>query len=60
MEMELLLSKERILELYFNYVEFGKGIYGIGQGSLFYFNRSFYESGYSTNVKNAYNTSKSS
>lgn len=39
LEMELVLSKNRILELYFNYVEFGKGVYGIGQASRHYFKR---------------------
>ncbi len=39
LEMELVLSKDRILELYFNYVEFGKGVYGIGQASKHYFKR---------------------
>lgn len=39
LEMELVLSKDRIMELYFNYVEFGKGVYGIGQASRHYFKR---------------------
>ncbi len=39
LQMELLLSKNRIMELYFNYVEFGKGVYGIGQASKHYFKR---------------------
>jgi len=39
LEMESVLSKNRILELYFNYVEFGKGVYGIGQASRHYFKR---------------------
>ncbi len=29
-EMELILKKDRILELYINYIEYGPGIYGIG------------------------------
>lgn len=37
--MELLLSKQRILELYFNHIELGPGIYGIGAASEKYFNR---------------------
>ncbi len=36
--MELLLSKQRILELYLNHIEFGPGIYGIGAAALHYFN----------------------
>lgn len=37
-EMELILSKERILELYFNYAEWGKNLYGINDASFFYYN----------------------
>ncbi|MFH1222994.1 MAG: biosynthetic peptidoglycan transglycosylase [Pseudomonadota bacterium] len=39
LEMDALLSKNRILELYFNYVEFGKGVYGIGQAAQHYFHK---------------------
>jgi monofunctional glycosyltransferase len=39
LEMEVILSKDRILELYLNYVEFGKGVYGIGPASYFYYHR---------------------
>lgn len=35
--MELIMSKNRMLELYFNYVEWGKGIYGIQTASLHYY-----------------------
>lgn len=38
--MELLMSKKRMLELYFNYVEWGKGVYGIETASLAYFGKS--------------------
>jgi monofunctional biosynthetic peptidoglycan transglycosylase len=37
LEMDLLLGKERILELYLNYIEWGKGIYGIGAASFYYY-----------------------
>jgi len=40
LEMELILSKNRILELYFNNVEFGRGVYGIGPASRNYFKTS--------------------
>jgi len=40
LEMELILSKNRILELYFNNVEFGRGVYGIGPASRRYFKTS--------------------
>jgi len=42
LEMELILSKNRILELYFNNVEFGKGVYGIGPASRRYFKTSIH------------------
>jgi monofunctional biosynthetic peptidoglycan transglycosylase len=35
--MELLMSKQRILELYLNHIEFGPGIYGIGAAARQYF-----------------------
>ena len=38
--MELLRSKERILETYLNIVEFGDGIYGIEQAAHYYFDTS--------------------
>jgi monofunctional biosynthetic peptidoglycan transglycosylase len=37
LELELLLSKERILELYFGYAEWGKGIFGIEAAAKHYF-----------------------
>jgi monofunctional biosynthetic peptidoglycan transglycosylase len=38
--MEICLSKKRMLELYFNYVEWGKGIYGIQTASRYYYGAS--------------------
>lgn len=38
--IELVWSKERILETYLNIVEFGDGIYGIEQASQYYFDTS--------------------
>lgn len=38
--MEAIMSKDRMLELYLNYVEFGKGIYGIETASRYYYNKS--------------------
>jgi len=35
--MELIMSKDRILELYLNYVEWGKGIYGIQTAARAYY-----------------------
>ena len=40
LEMNLLISKDRMLELYLNYVEWGKGIFGVEQASLAYFKKS--------------------
>lgn len=37
--MEIMLTKDRMLELYLNYVEWGKGIYGIQSASLHYYGR---------------------
>ncbi len=40
LELEIILSKERILELYFSYAEWGKGIFGIEAASRQYFGKS--------------------
>jgi len=37
--LEIFLSKERILELYFSYAEWGKGIFGIEAASRLYYGR---------------------
>ncbi|RYY32208.1 MAG: penicillin-binding protein, partial [Sphingobacteriaceae bacterium] len=34
-----LMSKNRMLEVYFNIIEWGRGIYGIGEASRFYFGK---------------------
>jgi monofunctional biosynthetic peptidoglycan transglycosylase len=38
--MELMLSKQRILTLYLNLVEFGPGIFGVEAASQFYYKKS--------------------
>ncbi len=38
-ENNRLVSKERILEVYLNIIEWGPGIYGIGEASRFYFSK---------------------
>ncbi|MDD4309754.1 MAG: monofunctional biosynthetic peptidoglycan transglycosylase [Candidatus Cloacimonetes bacterium] len=38
--MEICLPKKRMLELYFNYVEWGKGIYGIESAAQYYYGKS--------------------
>jgi monofunctional biosynthetic peptidoglycan transglycosylase len=40
LEMELILGKDRILELYFNYAEWGKGVFGIQAASYYHFKKS--------------------
>jgi monofunctional biosynthetic peptidoglycan transglycosylase len=42
LQLEAFLSKNRIMELYFNYVEFGKGVYGLGAASRYHYGTSFY------------------
>jgi len=39
-EMDVLMPKSRILELYLNCIEWGKGIYGIGAASYHYYGAS--------------------
>ena len=39
LELELTLSKRRILELYFNTIEWGPGIFGIGRAAESYFHK---------------------
>ena len=40
LEMEIFLSKERILELYMNYIEWGRNIYGIGKAAEVYYGKT--------------------
>jgi len=40
LELDLLLSKRRILELYLNGIEFGPGVYGIGAAARYHFGKS--------------------
>ncbi len=37
LEMDLLLSKDRILELYLNCIEWGRGVFGVGAASVYYY-----------------------
>jgi monofunctional biosynthetic peptidoglycan transglycosylase len=39
LEMELVLPKRRILELYINSIEFGKGVFGVGAAAMHYYGR---------------------
>jgi hypothetical protein len=39
LSLEASLSKSRILEIYFNIIEWGPGIYGVGQAAQHYFGR---------------------
>ncbi len=40
MENNRIVSKERMLEVYFNIIEWGPNVYGIGEASRFYFQKS--------------------
>lgn len=40
LENNHIVSKERMLEVYFNIIEWGPNVYGIGEASLFYFQKS--------------------
>lgn len=40
MENNKIVSKERMLEVYFNIIEWGPNVYGIGEASQFYFQKS--------------------
>ena len=42
-KMELVLSKEKILEMYLNQIYFGHGAYGVGSASQTYFNKNLSE-----------------
>jgi monofunctional biosynthetic peptidoglycan transglycosylase len=42
LEMDLVMKKHRILELYLNYCEWGKGVYGIGAASSHYYHKKVY------------------
>ncbi|MGH7256664.1 MAG: transglycosylase domain-containing protein, partial [Nitrospirales bacterium] len=42
-KMELILSKEQILEMYLNQIYFGQGAYGVGAASLSYFGKTLPE-----------------
>ncbi len=37
--MELVIPKKRIMELYLNYIELGKGVFGIGEAARVHFNK---------------------
>jgi monofunctional glycosyltransferase len=40
--VDWIMKKDRILELYLNYIEFGKGVYGIGAASWYHYGKSYY------------------
>lgn len=41
LELETILSKDRILELYLNNIEFGPGIYGLGAAARYHYKKPF-------------------
>lgn len=40
-EIDLILSKDRILELYLSYAEWGQNVYGVQDASQYYYKRNF-------------------
>jgi membrane peptidoglycan carboxypeptidase len=40
LENNRIVSKERMLEVYFNIIEWGPNVYGIGEASRFYFQKN--------------------
>ena len=42
-ELDLVMKKSRILELYLNYCEWGKGVYGIGSAASYYYHKKVQE-----------------
>jgi monofunctional glycosyltransferase len=46
LEVDFIMPKKRILELYLNYVEWGKGVYGIERASLTYYKKSIRNADY--------------
>ena len=40
-ELDLILDKDRILELYLSYAEWGKNVYGVQNASQYYYKRNF-------------------
>lgn len=46
LEIDLIMPKKRILELYLNYIEFGKGIFGVQTASYYYYKRSISQLSY--------------
>jgi len=45
LQMEVILSKDRIFELYLNYAEWGRGVFGIEAASRYHYDRSITELG---------------
>lgn len=39
LEMDFVMKKDRILELYLNSIEWGRGIFGIGRAARYYYNK---------------------
>ncbi len=39
LSLDAVMGKDRVLELYLNYIEWGKGVYGIGAAALYHYQR---------------------
>ena len=49
--MELILGKKRIMELYLNYIEFGPGVFGLGQAARYQYKANYTELSFEQRVR---------
>ena len=49
--LELILGKKRIMELYLNYIEFGPGIFGLGQAAHYQYGATYRELDFEQRVR---------
>ena len=49
--LEIVLGKQRIMELYLNYIEFGPGIFGLGNAALYQYRTGFFNLSYEQRVR---------
>lgn len=51
--IDAVLGKKRVLELYMNFIEFGPGVFGLGQASRYHYKTDFKNLGYEQRVRMA-------
>lgn len=51
LQLEIILGKRRIMELYLNYIEFGPGVFGLGAAARYHYKTSFYNLGYEQRLR---------